>query len=62
MQVVHAQQLPASARRSLELRDRELVLFDVPRAVANRLARAGAIHRDGILVLPRNHNGSNDDE
>lgn len=62
MRLLHAQQLPASARRSLELRTRELVLFDVPRAIASRLARAGAIQRDGILVLPRINHGSHDDE
>lgn len=57
MQALLFAQLPDSARRSIAplLSDdvRALVVFDASRVLAERLTRAGAIHRDGIFVLPR---------
>lgn len=57
MRAVLFTQLPDSARHAIAplLPDdiRALVVFDASRILAERLTRAGAIHRDGIFVLPR---------
>jgi hypothetical protein len=60
MRAVLFAQLPDSARRAIApaLPDdvRALVVFDASRLLAERLTRAGAFQRDGILVLPRSLN------